>query len=509
MAGTVVQQLVATLGVQVDQASINKALTGLGQVQNSLFNLKNLLFGTGAVFAAKAFVKAALFGDEMGDLADKLGIGVEEFQKLKFAADLSDVSFEDLQAGLRGLTRTAGEAGRGGGEALKAFSGIAFKNADGSLRGLDEILSSAADKVAGLSNRTEQGALAMQIFGKSGQQLVPLLAKGSKGIDALKKRAAELGIVLDTKAVRRSQEFDDSLKELKATFIGITGSIASAAVPAMKEFAERLTKTFQAARPFIQARLPDLIGFFGRMFEFAGRMIQLASEHLTAFSIILVILAAVFAPVTSALVLLGLVVDDLNVYLKGGDSLIGDFIKSLEEIDPAANKAETAVLKLMRVMFDLTSVDKWKDAGLAINDFFVSLARSIVSAIAVPFNALANIPIVGKVLGGIGQSVLGTVDKDLAGLQENLSGRGAQGALDSAYLANDILNARVADIASRRTVPVPMAGATPAAYDPNAAQRAVNNITINAPNADAKEVARIVEEKIQASYQPSLQSSVQ
>jgi hypothetical protein len=174
--------------------------------------------------------------DEMGKAAQKVGVAVETLSGLKFAADQSGVSFEALQTGLKKLNQgladfdTATDAGA---QALKNM-GVALGDTT------EQALGKIADRFAAMPDGVQKTALAMNIFGKAGADLVPLLNAGSSGIEALVKRARELGIVFDDISAKQAELFNDKMSELKTVFTGIATQISIGMLPALSALTEEL-----------------------------------------------------------------------------------------------------------------------------------------------------------------------------------------------------------------------------------------------------------------------------
>ena len=122
--------------------------------------------------------------DDLTKLAQSTGVAVEQLSALTYAADLSGVSQDQLGTAFVRLSRNISDANQGIGEAQKGFDalGISVKNADGTLKSADTVLGEVAGKFATFADSTEKTALAVNLFGRSGADLIPLLNAGSEGI---------------------------------------------------------------------------------------------------------------------------------------------------------------------------------------------------------------------------------------------------------------------------------------------------------------------------------------
>jgi len=177
--------------------------------------------GTAAVAAGKALidmtVNTAAYADEMLTQSSITGMSVERLQAYSYAADLVDVSLETMTGSMAKNVKSMSNAAGGSEQFAKAYDrlGVSVTNADGSLRNSEDVYWDAIDALGQVANETERDALAMQLFGKSAQDLNPLIAQGSEGIAALTDEAKRMGAVLSEETIEKFGAFDDSVQRLK------------------------------------------------------------------------------------------------------------------------------------------------------------------------------------------------------------------------------------------------------------------------------------------------------
>lgn len=119
---------------------------------------------------------------------------------------------------------------------------IATKNADGSTRDFTSVLLDLADKFQGMPDGVEKTALAMEIFGRSGKDLIPLLNQGREGIIELQKKADELGITLSGENVEAFRKYIEASKDLKDSQLAIKMTIGQETIPAITEMNKKLNE---------------------------------------------------------------------------------------------------------------------------------------------------------------------------------------------------------------------------------------------------------------------------
>lgn len=186
----------------------------------------------------------------------KLGVGVEWLQEWQYAARQAGLEGETFANGTAYLSRQIAEAAAGKGPAVDAFNalGIAMKTAEGRTRPLPEVLDETITKLGGLEDANLRNALAARIFGRSaGMEMAPLLEEGAEKLDAYRKRARELGIVLSEDVAQAGDDYLDTLDELKSAGAGARNAFFSAALPVITAQLQRLTAWIVTNREKIAA----------------------------------------------------------------------------------------------------------------------------------------------------------------------------------------------------------------------------------------------------------------
>lgn len=237
-------------------SAVDKTKVAFDSVKRNVGSINGLLAGIGVGVSAgalTAMVKDAIdFADEMGKAAQKVGVTTEALSGLKYAADLSDVSFETLQQGLKKLSVNMQDAATGGKTASEAFKlvGVGVKDSTGNLKGADVVLKELAARFEQMPDGAEKTALAVKLLGKSGAELIPLLNGGADGIAAMTEEAAKFGKIVDSETARAAEQFNDDMTRLKASVTGVGMSIAKDLLPTLNVIAESLvgyTKSTDAA----------------------------------------------------------------------------------------------------------------------------------------------------------------------------------------------------------------------------------------------------------------------
>lgn len=223
------------------------------QLQKSKANLKKwgtvlTAMSTGALVAfSKMADGSAKTAEQLDKMAKQTGISTEELSKLGYAASQELASIEQLATGLTRLSRNMLDMSNDVGEAKRGFEELEIdvSETDGTLRKADDVLYDIADRFANIQDETRKTGLAMQLFGRSGAELVPFLSLGSEGIKELGKEAEKLGVVLTKDNVSDFRKYKDTLDAVKAGFAGLKMTITKDVLPVLQNIVDGLKSFFQ------------------------------------------------------------------------------------------------------------------------------------------------------------------------------------------------------------------------------------------------------------------------
>jgi len=213
-----------------------------------------------AIFALTK--KVANLGDKFDKMRQRVGVSAEFLSKLAFAADISGASIEAVEAGVRRLQRAAADAERGLETYKRAFDdlGISVKDQSGKLKSTERLFLEVLDALKGVTNETKRAALAQELLGRGGTQLLPLLQSDYR---ALMEEAKKLGITWTDETAAAAAKFNDELTRLKASLQGIAKSIALELMPKIEPVITKIKDWIVAHRELIATRIQDWIERFG------------------------------------------------------------------------------------------------------------------------------------------------------------------------------------------------------------------------------------------------------
>lgn len=195
-------------------AGMNKTVAGIERGISKMGTAFVTAFSAAAIVR---FGKSVLdMGEDFANLSEKTGVSVEKLSEFAHGAKLSDVSIEELSGGLRKLSTNMAEASTNGtGQMAEAFRalGTSVTDSNGKLRDTASVFEDLAGKFAGAKDGPEKAAIAVQLLGKSGSDLIPLL----NGLSQTSEEARRLGLVMSKDAADNAKLFNDEMARMSTT----------------------------------------------------------------------------------------------------------------------------------------------------------------------------------------------------------------------------------------------------------------------------------------------------
>jgi len=221
--------------------------------------------------------------DKLNDLSKAVGISVEQLGGIGFAAKQSGSDLEGAAQSFGKLNLKIAEAARGEKEASEAFRrlGISVKDAAGQTKTADVIFGEIATAFEQYADGPEKAALSNALFGKSYQQMAPLLADGGKALQQNIAYFEKHGHVT-AESARAADEFNDTIGKLKLVVQGFVNQLTTALLPGLQVVANSLLSTAEntdlVTRAADAAR--EAFGFFAERVAIASTNFRIAGISL-------------------------------------------------------------------------------------------------------------------------------------------------------------------------------------------------------------------------------------
>ena len=334
-------------------------------LENAGRQMQGLSMAAAGVVAALGTIsyKAGQNADDLNTLSKVYSINTTDLQKYAVAADLVDVSVEDIAKSHTKLEKSMYSAQNGSKTMNAAFDklGVSVTNADGSLRESDAVWQDTIAALGKMTNETERDALAQQLMGKSAAQLNPLIEDQGETYKNLSDTLAKYDLdFVDQETLDKANDFNDSLDEMKAI-----GTVAISTVGSQ-------------LAAYLAPALEKVVGWIGKLAQWLS---TLSPEVLTVIGIV----ASVVAALAPVLILLGKLAMAVSSLMNLAN-VLGVSIGALAGPIGIAIAAIVAIIAIGVLLYK--NWDKIKAKAIEIKNNLVATWNNIKAKVTATVNSL-------------------------------------------------------------------------------------------------------------------------
>ena len=198
------------------------------------------------------FQKSLNGADQLSKLSQKVGISVESLSALKYQAGLAGVEIDQLETGLKKFNKSIGDAAGGSKIQLETFKamGISIRDAGGKLKDTQTLLGEVADKFATYEDGAAKTTLAMNLFGRSGADMIVQLNGGRKAMAEAAKEADDLGQIIGTNTAKQAEQFNDNMRRAGLLAAGFGNALAAKLLPSLVNLSDEFIRGAKESRSF-------------------------------------------------------------------------------------------------------------------------------------------------------------------------------------------------------------------------------------------------------------------
>ena len=201
------------------------------------------------LFRAVSRVKEQLLElDKLGKTADKLGMGAQQLEQLRYAAGRAGVEAGTLDMAMQRMVRRVSEAAMGTGEAVGALKELGVSAASLSTKSPDEQMRILADAMKKVKNPADRVRLAMKLFDSEGVALVNMLSDGSGALDEAATKFDELNGAMSRADIAKVEEANDAWKDVKVAMSGAWREFVISIAPVLTLVGQFITLMVKVAK---------------------------------------------------------------------------------------------------------------------------------------------------------------------------------------------------------------------------------------------------------------------
>lgn len=371
----------------------------------------------GATTALVGIVKkTAEAGDEIQKMSQRTGLSATALSELKHAAELSGTSLDGIENSVRRMQKSILDLERGLSTQTEAFGMLNLSIEDLQNLSPEEQFNKITAALADVEDESRKAALAQQIFGRSGTELLPMLSQGADGLEKMRQEAHELGIVFDEEAANNAADFNDAITRLKGAFAGVFQELGKKLMPVFtNDLIPALKESLIPLAQSLADKISGLIEWFSNL-----------SPRMQKIIIAVTGLAAVLGPV---LMVLGPIVTAIGTLTP----MLGGLATAIAGISAPAIGTVAAIAAFAAIAVEVyRNWEEVKNALINIWELIKASAKQLGLNIAIAFEemkatVLNTINAMLDKLGVLEKLPFGIGDK-FKGLKDNISDSAEQSA---------------------------------------------------------------------------------
>lgn len=271
----VVQELLTKWGIKADTVALAKMNKGIRSVAMGAGILAG--YATLIVTAITKITKHAInTADELDKTSQAIGVNVESLQKLRYAGKISGLEMEGMNTAISRFSRAMNDAQYGTKKTIKSFqeAGLSLSDINNKLLKTEDAIAKIADRFKTMPDGPKKTALAMEIFGRSGARLIPLLNQGSAGINKLTQEAELYGLVMNKDMIKSAVEAKDNFTRLGYIIEQIKLKIGIGLVPEVNKLVLQLLAWYKENKQIIDQKIKDFVTEMIKAFKSAIKILS-------------------------------------------------------------------------------------------------------------------------------------------------------------------------------------------------------------------------------------------
>ena len=228
-----------------------------GKVAQATKGISTAAGGALAGIAGLAY-KSVQAADDLNTLAKQTGISTAELQKMQYASDLIDVSVDSITGAMTKMKKNMASTSKDTQAAFQRI-GVSVQDSNGQLRDATTVFYEVLEGLSHVANETERDTLAMQLFGRSADELAGIVDDGGAALRELGLEAEQLGLIMDQQTLDSLNNVNDAVDKLKAKANGELAQAGAKAMEALMPVFEKVLDAMSKALDYIGSLDEDQI----------------------------------------------------------------------------------------------------------------------------------------------------------------------------------------------------------------------------------------------------------
>lgn len=371
-------------------------------------------------------IKTAQDADELNTLAKQTGFTTDELQKMRYASELIDVDMDTITKAAARMTKQLGSST----DKFDAL-GVATTNADGSFRAVNDIFYDVITALSEIPNETERDTVAMDLFGKSANELAGLIDDGGESLRALGQEAENLGLIIPQEQIDSANALNDAIDRVKAESAGAFAQLGTEIAEMLLPYIPQIVEGIEKVLDFIRQIDPDTLKLIVTILALTAALSPLftalsaAATAVSALSSAFTLLAAnpivlLIAAIVALVALIAVKGDEIKAILKDLDNFLQNiFVKDWTEEFGALGNVLNGFMAGFKAIWDSVKsilngvidfirgvfTGDWERAIAGLVQIFGGIMSGLSTIVRAPLNAV--IGLVNSAIDGLNQLIDG------------------------------------------------------------------------------------------------------
>lgn len=359
-------------------------------------------------------IKAGQSADDLNTLSKQTGLTTTELQKMQYAADMIDVPVDTITGSLKKLKNNMTSTSKDTKAAWEQIGVSLRDDVTGELRNIDDVFYDTLEGLGNIENETERDIIAMQLFGKSADELAGILDDGGEALRQLGEEAENKGVIISQEDLDAANEMNDAIDRLKAesagTFAALGTEVAQMLLPYIPKIQEALERVLEVIRNIdpdrlqIAAKMLVVIAALSPLLSIFSGIFTVISALIPVFTALAAVIGAIEAPILIAIAAIAAIIAIGVALYKNWDKVkevaLDVWSKITDAIDTAKTKIGTAI-EGIKAKFQTVFEGIWSIVKGIINKMLGGIENMVNGYINAINKMLGAISTVASAIGGV------------------------------------------------------------------------------------------------------------
>lgn len=219
--------------------------------------------------------ETASYADNIDKMSQKMGFTTDAFQEWDFIMQHNGSSIEAVKGSIIKLDKALESD-------TDAWERLGLSQEELLNMSSEEKFEATVKALQGVTDETEKAQLAQEVFGKSYQEMMPLLNQSAEATEEMKQQVHDLGGVMSEDAVKAGAQYKDSLQNLKTALTGAKNNLMGEFLPSLSTVMDGLSALFSGDESGIGKITSGIEEFASKLNEKLPTVIQTAGSILTS-----------------------------------------------------------------------------------------------------------------------------------------------------------------------------------------------------------------------------------